>query len=72
MPDGVTAVTLLCQLLDKARLGPLVPSALSQQLCGLVSSADPVSVLSSKLEKLPADITGLLRQLLRLFGQVLW
>lgn len=71
MPDGVTAVTLLCQLLDKARLGPLVPSALSQQLCGLVSSADPVSVLSSKLEKLPADITGLLRQLLRLFGQVL-
>ena len=42
----------------------------SQELCDLANSTSPVSVLGSKLEELPNDSRGLLKQLLRLFGQV--
>ena len=42
----------------------------SQELCDLAHSTSPMSVLGAKLEELPNDSRGLLKQLLRLFGQV--
>ena len=41
-----------------------------QELCDLAHSTSPMSVLGEKLEELPNDSRGLLKQLLRLFGQV--
>ena len=70
MPDATVAASLLRCLFKKGRLGCLVKTSLAKELCDLTQSANPISVLGSKLEKLPDDSRGLLKQLLRLFAKV--
>jgi len=70
MPDAITAVGLLKELFREGRIGCLVQHELAKELCELVKSTSPVSVLGAKLEEIPNDSRGLLKQLLRLFEQV--
>ena len=66
-----TAVCLLKALFRNGRLGCLVEHELAEELCDLTKSASPLDVLCTKLEQISGDYRGLLKQLLRLFSQVI-
>ena len=72
MPSATTAACLLRSLFKKGRLGSLIRHSLSAEICELTQSANPISILSSKLDKLSPETKDLLKQLLRLFAKVMF
>lgn len=61
---------LLLSLYDEPHLGRVIPHSLSEELCGSMQSADPITVMGGKLEQLDSDYREMLKKLLRLFGKV--
>ncbi len=70
MPDATTAGCFLRSLFGKGRLGCLVKYEMSKELVELTQSANPISILSTKLSKLSLECQDLFKQLLRLFAKV--
>ncbi len=70
MPDATTAACLLRSLFRNGRLGCLVKYSLAKEVAELTQSANPISILSTKLNKLSMEARDLLKQLLRLFAKV--
>ena len=60
---------LLC-LFDGAHLGCLVGHKLAEEMLDSTKSADPISILASKMEVLNPKFRELFKKILRFFGKV--
>lgn len=70
LEEAPSVMGLLVSLFDKAYLGRIIQHEVAEEMCGSMQSADPISTMSTKLEKLTPKFRELLKKLLRFFSKV--